>query len=114
MRTGSNERANGTFDGQPAVIKHNPDKKMTDIYWGGAGRLRAGIGHNHATVRDANPDAFHFMRVRGRVVVNSGFKPHNPGSVRAMRENEAAANIAGILRKALRDAICWNTMGFRK
>ena len=73
-----------------------------------------GPGHNHATIRDAKPDAFDFMRVGGKIVVNQGYDPSNPRSVERQRKNEAAVNVAMILRKALHDAIRWNTMGFRR
>ena len=85
----------GTMDGQPAKVVYYPERKQTMIYWGGVGKPD-GFGHNHATILDANPDAIHFMRVNGQVVVNQGYNPNNP----LHRRNQAAGAIVRFLRDA--------------
>jgi hypothetical protein len=93
-------RTYGTIDGQPAKIVYHPARRQTHIYWGGHGKPD-GYGHNHAVVQDANPDAVHFLRENGRIVVN-----HNARSHQERRQQEAAMSIGRLLvdstRKALR------------
>lgn len=53
----------------PAKVVYYPDRHQHQIYWGGRGRPD-GPGHNHMTIQDKSPDAIHFMRENGRVVVS--------------------------------------------
>ena len=52
--------SDGSVDGFPAKVMYYPDSKQTQIYWGGRGKPD-GDRHNHATIQDSNPDAFHFI-----------------------------------------------------
>jgi hypothetical protein len=89
--------SDGTMDGQPAMVFYYPERKQTVIYWGGRGKPN-GPGHNHATILDSNPDAFHFLRMNGRIVVNQSYNPQSKS--RFQRDIEAYGGWAGILRDA--------------
>lgn len=93
----------GTIDNQPAKIIYYPDRKQTHIFWGGRGKPD-GPGHNHATVLDSNPDAMHFMRVDGRVVVNQSYNPQAKQS-RYQQDLQARGGWLGIFRDSLRRAL---------
>lgn len=93
----------GTIDGMPAKIVYHPARRQTYIYWGGRGRPD-GPGHNHATVLDSNPDAFHFMRVDGKVVVNHSYSP-----LKALRQRRKA--LAPSIGEAIRMGIRWGSGG---
>ncbi|MEO7617275.1 MAG: hypothetical protein ABIS59_00360 [Candidatus Saccharibacteria bacterium] len=92
----------GTMDGQPAKIVYNPDRKQTHIYWGGRG-TPDGDGHNHATVQDSNPDAMHYLRVNGKVVVNQNYNPQSKS--RFQQDLEARGGWFGLFRESLQRAL---------
>lgn len=92
----------GTIDGQLAKIVYHPDRKQTQIFWGGRGKPD-GTGHNHATILDSNPDAMHFMRVNGRVVVNQSYNPQSQS--RFQRDLQARGGWLGLFRESLQRAL---------
>lgn len=94
--------SNGTIDGQPAKVVYDSGRRQTHIYWGGVGKPD-GPGHNHATVQDSNPDAFHFMRQGGRVVVNQSYNPQSKS--RFQRDLDARGGWGGLFLESLRRAM---------
>lgn len=92
----------GTIDGQPAKIVYQPSRKQTHIYWGGRG-TPDGPGHDHAVVQDSNPNAMHFLRQGGRIVVNQSYNPQSKS--RFQRDIEARGGWLGIFRDSLRRAL---------
>lgn len=94
--------SHGSMDGKAAKIVYHPERRQTHIYWGGMNGPD-GIGHNHATIQDANPEAVHFMRVNGVIVTNQSFdssKIHH-------RRQQAASDIVSIFRTSLDRALRW-------
>ena len=94
--------SHGTVDGHPAIVKYYPDRRQTALYWGGRG-TPDGPGHNHATILDSNPDAFHFLRENGRIVVNQSYNPQSKSKFQ--RDLEARGGWLGLFRECLRRAI---------
>lgn len=102
----------GTVDGMPAKVVYHPDRKQTALFWGGLGRPD-GPGHNHATIQDANPDAFHFLRVAGKIVVNQSYNPAAKQS-RFQRDLQARGGWLGLFRESLQRAIALSFGGRRR
>jgi hypothetical protein len=98
----------GTIDGTPAKIVRTPARQQMHIYWGGMGEPD-GPGHNHMTIQDSNPDAVHFLRENGKIVVNHNYKPDNLGS----RRQHAAQSIGQILLESWRRALRMYGIGRR-
>ena len=92
----------GTIDGKPAKVIYYPERRQTVIYWGGRGKPD-GPGHDHATILDSNPDAFHYLTINGRVVVNQSYNPQSQS--RFQRDLQARGGWLGILRDSLRRAL---------
>jgi hypothetical protein len=88
----------GTVDGRPAKIVYHPGRRQTHVYWGGM-EGPDGIGHNHATIQDTNPDTFHFLRVGSELIVNQSYDPNDRS--RRAREQKAKFDLAATLRKVL-------------
>jgi hypothetical protein len=88
--------SHGTVDGQPAKIVYHPGRRQTHVYWGGLGKPD-GIGRNHAVIQDANPDAFHYLRVGSELIVDQSYKPNDRGA----RRRKAGFDLAATLRKVL-------------
>ena len=104
----SKQEYHGTMNGEPAKFVHFPDQQKTDIYWGGIGKPD-GVGRNHATVVHAEgtdtrfragPDAFHFLRVNGQIIVDHAYEPKVESQRRRMQRSDAGALLAESFRKA--------------
>jgi hypothetical protein len=99
----------GTVDGHPAKIVRYPERGQMHIFWGGMEKPD-GIGHNHMTVQDSNPEAVHFLQQNGQIVVNHNYKQGSLGS----RRQDVAQVIGPMLVQAWRRVLRWYGMGGRR
>lgn len=96
----------GTVDGKPAKVRYDSERHQTHVYWGGLG-CPDGTGHNHATILDASPNEFHYLRVGNELVINHGYKP---GSTESRRQ-DTKFYLAKILADAWRRNKKWWGIG---
>ena len=92
----------GSVDGHPAKVVYDPQRKQTQLFWGGRG-VPDGPGHNHATIQDSSPDEFHFLRVNGGIVVNQSYDPKSTSKFQ--RDLQSRGGWGGMLADAFRKAL---------
>jgi hypothetical protein len=101
----SREEYSGTVDGKPAKFVHYPERKQTQVYWGGYEKPD-GKNHNHMTIQDINTHTAHFIRENGRVIVDHSYGSGKPEKRQIERKRDAAEAIGGMVvdswRRALR------------
>lgn len=94
----------GTVDGECAKFIHYPERKQTQVYWGGLEKPD-GIGHDHMTIQDISKHEAHFVRQNGRVVVDHSYDPNSPKKRRIKQKRDAAEVIGSMLVDAWRGGL---------